>query len=235
MKMQSLVIAVMAALLFFSGSALAVKPPGAGNGGGGGGEVEIPDLGDLIILYRDARGVPYLTDDGCWQPLPSADCPDACFADGLVDGEPSGTDVLYVNPETCAIDLVVTLEDESLFNCATCTQEVDFGRINEARSSDSVFTSQLDDVIVRLGTADCSSLDPAGRLVTSFVTIGDEDERIVTSGAIDQGEKPAVPSAILKYHCTEMARKCANDAMDVHGGKGVMMGPNNYLGRGYMA
>ncbi len=57
----------------------------------------------------------------------------------------------------------------------------------------------------------------------------------VTAGAIDQGEKPAVPSAILKYHCTELARKVANDAMDVHGGKGVMMGPNNYLGRGYMA
>ena len=57
----------------------------------------------------------------------------------------------------------------------------------------------------------------------------------VTSGAIDQGEKPAVPSAILKYHCTELGRKVANDAMDVHGGKGVMMGPNNYLGRGYMA
>ena len=57
----------------------------------------------------------------------------------------------------------------------------------------------------------------------------------VTAGAIDQGEKPAVPSAILKYHCTELARKVSNDAMDVHGGKAVMMGPNNYLGRPYMA
>jgi acyl-CoA dehydrogenase len=57
----------------------------------------------------------------------------------------------------------------------------------------------------------------------------------VTAGAIDQGEKPAVPSAILKYHCTELSRKIANDAMDVHAGKGVMMGPGNYLGRGYMA
>ena len=57
----------------------------------------------------------------------------------------------------------------------------------------------------------------------------------VTSGAIDQGEKPAVPSAILKYHCTEMGRKVANDTMDVHGGKAVMMGPKNYVGRGYMA
>ena len=57
----------------------------------------------------------------------------------------------------------------------------------------------------------------------------------VTSGAIDQGEKPAVPSAILKYHCTELGRKICTDAMDVHGGKALMMGPRNYLGRGYMA
>ena len=57
----------------------------------------------------------------------------------------------------------------------------------------------------------------------------------VTAGAIDEGEKPAVPSAILKYHCTELGRKVGNDAMDVHGGKAIMMGPSNYLGRGYMA
>ncbi len=57
----------------------------------------------------------------------------------------------------------------------------------------------------------------------------------VTAGAIDQGEKPAVPSAILKYHCTELGRKVGNDAMDVHGGKAIMMGPSNYLGRSYMA
>lgn len=57
----------------------------------------------------------------------------------------------------------------------------------------------------------------------------------VTSGAIDQGEKPAVPSAILKYHCTEYGRQVGVDAMDVHGGKAIMMGPKNYLGRAYMA
>ncbi len=57
----------------------------------------------------------------------------------------------------------------------------------------------------------------------------------VTAGAIDQGEKPAVPSAILKYHCTELGRKVANDTMDVHGGKAIMMGPKNYTGRNYMA
>ena len=55
----------------------------------------------------------------------------------------------------------------------------------------------------------------------------------VTATAIARGEKPSVPSAILKYHCTELARKVVNDAMDVHGGKGIMLGPSNYLARGY--
>jgi len=57
--------------------------------------------------------------------------------------------------------------------------------------------------------------------------------RSVTAGAIDGGEKPSVPSAMLKYHVTEMGRTVANDAMDVHGGKGICLGPRNYLGRGY--
>ncbi len=60
-----------------------------------------------------------------------------------------------------------------------------------------------------------------------------EAARSVTAGAIDGGEKPSVPSAMLKFHATEIGRMIANDAMDVHGGKGIMLGPNNYLGRGY--
>src|SRR3569833_1341246 len=43
--------------------------------------------------------------------------------------------------------------------------------------------------------------------------------RSVTAGAIDGGEKPSVPSAMLKYHVTEMGRQVANDAMDVHGAR----------------
>ena len=48
--------------------------------------------------------------------------------------------------------------------------------------------------------------------------------RSVTAGAIDGGEKPSVPSAMLKYHATEIGRMIANDAMDVHGGKGICSG-----------
>ncbi len=57
--------------------------------------------------------------------------------------------------------------------------------------------------------------------------------RTMTAGAVDLGEKPSVLSAIVKYHCTERGRAVINDAMDVHGGKGICLGPNNYLGRAY--
>ena len=59
--------------------------------------------------------------------------------------------------------------------------------------------------------------------------------RRMTAGAIDQGEKPSVLSAVVKYHLTERGRQCLNDAMDVHGGKGICMGPSNYLGRAYQS
>jgi acyl-CoA dehydrogenase len=62
-----------------------------------------------------------------------------------------------------------------------------------------------------------------------------DSARIFTLGALDRGEKPSVASAIIKYHITECARRVGNDAMDIHGGKGIIMGPNNYLGRGYEA
>ena len=60
-----------------------------------------------------------------------------------------------------------------------------------------------------------------------------EAARTMTAGAVDLGEKPSVISAIVKYHLTERARQAINDAMDVHGGKGICMGPSNYLGRAY--
>ncbi|QKZ06082.1 acyl-CoA dehydrogenase [Pseudomonas eucalypticola] len=57
--------------------------------------------------------------------------------------------------------------------------------------------------------------------------------RMLTANAVDLGEKPSVLSAILKYHLTERGRECISHAMDVHGGKGIIMGPNNYLGRSW--
>ncbi|AZF15288.1 acyl-CoA dehydrogenase [Pseudomonas sp. R3-18-08] len=60
-----------------------------------------------------------------------------------------------------------------------------------------------------------------------------DSARMLTANAVDMGEKPSVLSAILKYHLTERGRECISHAMDVHGGKGIIMGPNNYLGRSW--
>ncbi len=57
--------------------------------------------------------------------------------------------------------------------------------------------------------------------------------RSFTALALDMGEKPSVVSAIIKYHSTERGRIVVNEAMDVHGGKGISLGPDNYLGRSY--
>jgi acyl-CoA dehydrogenase len=57
--------------------------------------------------------------------------------------------------------------------------------------------------------------------------------RRLTLVALDEGERPSVLSAILKYQLTEGNRQSLNDAMDVHGGKGIMQGPNNYLAHAY--
>ncbi|OOG55674.1 acyl-CoA dehydrogenase [Rhodanobacter sp. C03] len=54
-----------------------------------------------------------------------------------------------------------------------------------------------------------------------------------TAAAVDRGEKPAVTSAIAKYHTTEWGRQIAGDALDVLGGKGVQLGPKNYAGRAW--
>lgn len=57
--------------------------------------------------------------------------------------------------------------------------------------------------------------------------------RRFTALAVDMGEKPSVISAVIKYHATERGRIVINDAMDLHGGKGICLGPDNYLGRDY--
>jgi acyl-CoA dehydrogenase len=59
--------------------------------------------------------------------------------------------------------------------------------------------------------------------------------RVMTLGAVDSGEKPSVISAMIKYHLTELMRRAVNDAMDVHGGSAVVLGPRNFMARVYQA
>lgn len=60
-----------------------------------------------------------------------------------------------------------------------------------------------------------------------------EAARHLTSSLVDQGQKPAVISAILKYHATSRMRESVGLSMDIHGGKAICDGPNNYLANVY--
>lgn len=60
-----------------------------------------------------------------------------------------------------------------------------------------------------------------------------EATRKMTASAVDMGAKPSVVTAIAKYHMTEAARAILNDTMDIHGGRGVIMGERNYIASGY--
>ena len=178
-RAMSSIITILFLSLIVASSAIAAQGGsgggggGGGSGGGSGGGGESPDLGDLIVLLRDTYGVPILTSDSCQQPLAAPGVEVKSLLDGTVACTPSSPTqscVIPVDPATCAI--VVGYE--------TYTQEVDFGRTSVVRSPVSVLESQLEDVLVNLSTADCTTLDPAGRLVTSTVTDG-----VVTSAAID--------------------------------------------------
>jgi acyl-CoA dehydrogenase len=59
--------------------------------------------------------------------------------------------------------------------------------------------------------------------------------RLLTSGMLDRGVRPAVPSAVLKYRNTDLMRTVINHAMDVVAGRGVITGPRNFLSRAYQA
>jgi len=151
-----------------SGSAFAAKGGTPGKPPGGGS----PDLGDLIVLYRDAWGVPILTGDLCQQPLaaPGVTLPAVGDIPACVPASETESCVIPVDSATCAI--VVGYE--------TYTQEVDFGRTSVIRSPVTVIEQSLGEVVTKLATAQCTTLDPAGRLVNTSKT-GDE----VFSATID--------------------------------------------------
>ena len=174
--------ALTACAVGLSGTAVAQGQGGGGGkgggGGGGGGSPAPPDYGDLIILYRNDYGVPILDGNGCQQAIgfqENIGCPD------LTDYCVGGTCLLPRDADTCAI----------LPAFGPCTKEADFGRMNLARAKPDVLRSQLEDVKVNLAIADCTSLDPAGRMVYSRFSGGD-----LLTGTVDS---PLQNLAVYKY------------------------------------
>src|SRR5690606_18227159 len=72
---------------------------------------------------------------------------------------------------------------------------------------------------------------PLSRMVKSAYAF--EAARALTASMVDEGQRPAVISALLKYRTAEAMRERINDAMDIQGGRAVQDGPGNYLFSGY--
>lgn len=171
---------------------------------GGGGTA--PDYGDLLILYRDAYGVPVLspvqdvTDPETGLPVQGGEClqPVAAAGVDIVDalGEsincektPDGLCLIPLDQYACTV----------LPEFAGYTQEVEFERINVARSPEDVLARQLEDALVNLATADCISLDPAGRLVYQTLDINDSDGDTITDEYLSKTiDSPVQNLAIYK-------------------------------------
>ncbi|WP_306599432.1 acyl-CoA dehydrogenase [Geothrix sp. 21YS21S-2] len=75
--------------------------------------------------------------------------------------------------------------------------------------------------------------EPLARIAANTYVM--DAARTMTCGALDQGERPSVISAIVKYQCTERSRRLICDGMDVLGGSGICLGPRNLLGRAHQA
>jgi acyl-CoA dehydrogenase len=75
--------------------------------------------------------------------------------------------------------------------------------------------------------------EPIGRMVKNAYMF--EAARALTASMVDEGQRPAVISALLKYRTTEAMRESLDDAFDVHGGRAIQDGPSNYLFGAYMA
>ncbi|WP_454631239.1 acyl-CoA dehydrogenase [Bradyrhizobium cenepequi] len=70
--------------------------------------------------------------------------------------------------------------------------------------------------------------EPLARIVGTAYLL--DAARRLTCAALNAGHHPAVISGIMKLHATERMRIAIDDAMDIHGGKAVIDGPQNYLG-----
>ena len=75
--------------------------------------------------------------------------------------------------------------------------------------------------------------EPLGEMIKRAYTF--EAARRLTASMVDEGQRPAVISALLKYRTTEDMRVSVDDAFDIHGGRAIQDGPGNYLFGGYMA
>ncbi len=69
-------------------------------------------------------------------------------------------------------------------------------------------------------------------IIGGFAYAMDASSKLIIS-SLEAGERSAVLSAMIKYFNTESARQVMNANMDIHAGRGISMGANNYLAENF--
>jgi len=151
------------------------KGPGGGNPNPGKSQGKGALYADLMVIARDADGVPILDGNDCYQPI-TADASIGVAAmptDGLY---PYGYPV-YPIPLVGSAPAALAEDEDELEVCdplneyyAGFVSEVDLGRLNLGRSPEKVLLKQLDDVVAAL-TGAAVTVDASGRLVADGTTV----------------------------------------------------------------
>ena len=151
------------------------------------------------------------------------------------NGPTSGTDVFL--PFECIIGGKPAIGKgwQMLIECLAVGRSLSLPSLSNAVHQTSVYTSSLYTSLRYqfhrpIGTFEAVAHKLACMVLSSHVVRA--SSRLALA-AIDAGNQPAVISAMLKYTSTERARCTLNHAMDIHGGKAIMQGPNNYLAHSY--
>ncbi|MBX3653964.1 MAG: acyl-CoA dehydrogenase [Ramlibacter sp.] len=122
-----------------------------------------------------------------------------------------------------------------LMECLAAGRAISLPALGAATQQSSVFVANGYGRVREQFGLPIGRFDAVAGLIASMAAqlYATDAARRFTAAALDNGEQPAVASAILKVHLTEAGRTAINHAMDILGGKGIIAGPSNLLSVAY--
>ncbi|QBR85226.1 acyl-CoA dehydrogenase [Legionella israelensis] len=120
---------------------------------------------------------------------------------------------------------------QMLVDCLSIGRSISLPALGAASSSIAYLTTGAFACIRRQFNVEIANFEGIGEKLAGIAGLSYmiNATRLLTVAAVNEHKKPSVASAITKYFNTELARVTVNDAMDVHAGRAVVVGPRNYL------
>lgn len=124
---------------------------------------------------------------------------------------------------------------QMLVECLSIGRSISLPALSAASSSVSYLTSGAFSRIRRQFNVEIAEFEGIEEKLAEIagLTYLVNATRLLTAEAVNQHKKPSVASALTKYFNTELARIVINDAMDIHAGRAVVVGPRNYMNNFY--